>query len=457
MRLARWILVLGASLWLGASCGTSPEPATSANGGGGGGTLCPTDAIVDTTPPPDPGTPEPPPRADCGSPAFAQPSTLRRYPYLQSVTTTSARIAWTATGDAAGTVRFATTSAGPWTEVVATAEAFTTTRTGDSEAYTALDATLENLEPNRAYCYEVLVDGAPVATGLTFQTAWQGAERPIRILAFGDSGNASPEQLAVRDAFMQREFDLFLHLGDMAYGEGTFVQFEERVFGVYRDFMHRVPSFPTIGNHEYNTDNGQPYLDVYYLFEQALRETDQERYYSFDYGNVHFVSLDSNDEMLLPIQLDLDEAIDDDMIDWLRTDLSRSDATWKIAFFHHPPFSLYADRGDNAGVLNQIIPALREGEVDLILVGHDHHYVRSLPIRGDCPVPGGEGAIPFIIVGSGGAGLTTFADEDDWYVAAKDDTVHAFLSLTVHGCSGRGEAIDIQGRTIDSFELNGCR
>jgi 3',5'-cyclic AMP phosphodiesterase CpdA len=351
----------------------------------------------------------------------------------------------------------ASSSAGPWTETTAVARAFPISETGDSEAYVAFDASVTMLEPDRAYCYEVLVDGQPVATGLTFHTAWDGDERPVRVLAFGDSGKANPSQIAVRDAFMQRDFDVFLHLGDMAYGSGTHTEFEERVFAIYRDFMHKVPSFPTIGNHEYKTNKAQPYLDVYYLFEQAWRDADQERYYSFDYGNVHFVSLDSNGEMLLPIELDFQQVVDDDMIDWLVDDLAASEATWKIAFFHHPPFSLYESRSDNNAVLNQIMPALSDGDVDLILVGHDHHYVRSLPIRGDCKVPGGDGAIPFILVGSGGTELHAFEDPDDWYVAAGNDQIHAFLSLTIHGCSGKGEAIDINGQTIDSFELNGCK
>lgn len=417
---------------------------------------CPTAPDVQQTPPPDPGPAAPPPSAECGTPTFASGTGLRRAPYLQSVTQTSLLIAWTMIGGSEGKVRVAPDASGPWVEHTAASELFPTTRTGDTEDYVAFAAAVTGMTPNRRYCYEVWADGAPLATGLRFDTAWSGSDRPVRVLAFGDSGNASPEQLAVRDAFSQREFDVFLHLGDMAYGDGTFTEFEERVFDVYRDFMHRVPSFPTIGNHEYKTDWAQPYLDVYYLFEQALRAEDQERYYSFDYGNVHFVSLDSNSEMLVPIQLDQTGVRTDDMIDWLEADLAASKADWKIAFFHHPPFSKYEDRDENLGVLDLIMPALANGGVDLILVGHDHHYVRSLPVRGECRVPGGKGAIPFIVVGSGGTGLHTFDNPKDWWVAAKNDQIHAFLDLTVHGCSAKGRAIDVHGQVIDEFELNGC-
>jgi hypothetical protein len=417
---------------------------------------CPTKLEIPLETPPDPGIPEAAPVVDCGAPSIPTGTTLRRHPYLQSVTQTSLMVAWTTTAAGSAKVRVGESKDGPWTEFAAASELFDQARTTDTEDYFAHAAAIAGLTPNRAYCYEISIDGTVLASGLTLNTAWEGKSRPVRILAFGDSGTASPEQLALRDTFMQHEFDLFLHLGDMAYSSGTFPEFEERVFGVYRDFLRRVPTFPTIGNHEYGTDRAQPYLDVYYLFEQALRVEDNERYYSFDYGNVHFVSLDSNGEMLTPIALDLSKERTDDMIDWAAADLAKSKADWKIAFFHHPPHSMYLDRDDNVLVIKQIMPVLEEGGVDLVLVGHDHHYVRSLPLRGECEIPGGKKAIPYIVVGGGGAGLTPAINPEDWYVAVKNDQVHAFLSLTLHGCKASAKAIGIDGKEIDSFEIDGC-
>ncbi len=452
------------ALLLAFSCGDDESGSKPSNAADAGADVdpdaaepCPTAPDIDETPAPDPGAPEAPPTLDCGSPTFETGGVLRRYPYLQSVTQTTAMVAWTAkAGTSAGKVFFGPSKDGPWTEFSAASEVFDMARTGDTEDYVAFAAAVTGLEKNKAYCYRVENEGTVVASGLKAETAWDGTKRPVRILAFGDSGNASPEQAALRDVFMKREFDVFLHLGDMAYGSGTFPEFEERVFQVYRDFMHRVPSFPTPGNHEYKTKSAQPYLDVYYLFEQALRARDQERYYSFDYGNVHFVSLDSNSEMLIPIGLDVSNTAEDDMVDWLEADLAGSSADWKVAFFHHPPWSRYEDRNDNHGLINIVLPVLERHGVDLVMVGHDHHYVRTFPVRGQCQVPGGTGAIPYIIVGSGGTGLHDFEDPDDWYQAAGQDTRHAFLSFTIHGCKGVGEGIDIDGKVFDNFEINGC-
>lgn len=460
---------MGFALWAvaGTGCGDDSAPGGPPDGssmrsdggvdpdGGRGG-----DGAVPPAPPPPPGDgavpPPPPPPADggvpdvfCDAPAFPEGTGLRRWPYLQSVTHTSARVAWTTTTGGRGAVRFGRRGGSGWTTVEATAEAFPRARTDDSTDYTAHDATLGGLEPGVEYCYEVTEDGAVLATGLSFTSAWTDGTRPLRILAFGDSGTGGRDQLALRDQMLGREFDVFLHLGDMAYDSGRFAEFEDNVFGVYRDLLHHVPTWPAIGNHEYMTDDGQPYVDVYYLLEQAMRPADQERYYSFDYGDVHFVSLDSNPEMLGTVS----SSATDDMMDWAAADLSRSTAPWKIVFFHHPPYSS-GDHGSSRSVQRTILPTLQDNGVDLVLVGHDHHYERTVPIFDGAEASGDARAIVYIVAGAGGAGLRSAGG--DWFTDTVNDSIHSYLSFTIEGCLGHGEAIARDGSTIDRFELDGC-
>lgn len=452
------------ALALLASC-DEPEPTPSDSGratrdaGDEGTDAGPPDEICHADPgpspeAPDPGPAAPPPELDCGTPELPEGTPLWRYPYLQSVTGSSARIAWTSTGGGRGVVRFAPSPEGPWTEVEAVAEEFPRDRTQQPEDYVAYDATLEGLSPSSAYCYEVVEDGVVLARNLRFDTAWRGTDRPVRILALGDSGSGSDDQRALRDAFMEQEFDVFLHLGDMAYNSGLFTEFEERFFEVYRDFMHRVPVFPTMGNHEFKTRSGQPYLDVYYLFEQAWREEDQERYYSFDYGNVHFTCLDSNDGTLVPIYLDVNGRMDDDMFDWMIEDITGSDADWKIVFMHHPFYSS-SERGVRWSNVDRFRRLLEEAGVDLILVGHDHHYERTVPLVGRCTSPEPNG-ITEIIAGGGGSSLRTIEYPDSWYSDTTYNADYSFLRLDVHGCGLHGQAFNTAGEVVDDFRLDGC-
>ena len=299
-------------------------------------------------------------------------------------------------------------------------------------------------------CYEVYVDGALLFAHGTFHTAWDSHDRPITILAMGDSGNASDDQRAVRDRMMEVEdADVFLHLGDMAYGDGTYPEFEERVFEIYTALMARIPSWPTPGNHEYKTGFADGYIGVYYLPEQAPRPEDNEYYYSFDYGNVHFISLDSNEfRYVTTIGPD-----DDDMLGWLEQDLAESDADWNIAFMHHPVYSS-GSHGNTSWLQAVVVPLLEEGGVDLVLAGHDHHYERTIPILGDAPAVDDPMALTYIVAGAGGAGVRDAPG--DWWTDVVNDEIHNFLLFEIDGCTGTGTAIDVNGEAVDSFTLDGC-
>ncbi len=392
----------------------------------------------------------PSPDVDCGTPDFPDGTGLRRAPYLQSVSKARARVVWTTITGGKGVVQIGPSKDGPWQDVEAAAEFFSADRTADAN-YTQYDARLGELKPNAGYCYRVLEDGKVIASGLKLNTAWRSTDRPVRILTFGDSGNGSDEQKGLRDEFMKREFDVFLHLGDMAYGSGEFTEFEAHVFDIYRDLLHRVPSYPTMGNHEYKTGKGTPYLDVYSLWEMAYKEKKQERYYSFDYGNIHFVTIDSNEGSLLASVVDLNDSDDCNMLDWLEDDLAASKADWKIAFFHHPPYSS-STRGATGMVTANVVPILEAGGVDLVLVGHDHHYERTARIAaGKVDAKG----IRYAIVGSGGAGLREI-EEVGWWSEKLENQVHTALTLTIDHCQATAEAVDLNGNIVDSWVMDGC-
>lgn len=428
-------MVLGAQLCVSA-CGGDDGPAAFDAG------------------PPDLGSPDlgPGRPTACGFATFPVGAGLRRRPYLQSTTPTSVRVAWTTTDDTTGdpVVRYAVSPDGPWTDVAATSELFPTTRTGQRGGdYSAHDATLSGLSPDTTYCYEVRAGEGVLASGLALHTGWTGNTRPLTIIAVGDSGTGLPGQKRLRDVMLEQEFDVFLHLGDIAYTEGTFGQLEDYFFGIYEDFLHGVPTFPTIGNHEYETALGQPYIDVFYLFEQALRVVDQERYYSFDYGDVHLVSLDSNGEMLSTV----DDTATDDMIDWLTDNLAASTAPWKIAFMHHP---MYTSSGRTPGtdLTTKVLPVLEAGGIDLVLAGHVHNYERTVPLRGGVAATGVE-AVTYVVEGAGGAPLDATIMPGALF-AAGNGTQYSFLRITIDGCLAQAAVIADDGTTIDTFELDGC-
>lgn len=102
-----------------------------------------------------------------------------------------------------------------------------------------------------------------------------------------------------------------------------------------------------------------------------------ESYYSFDYGNIHFVCLDSSFSS---------RGSNAPMCMWLREDLAANDKEWTIAYWHHPPYSKGSHNSDVEHELiamrENAVPILEEYGVDLVLCGHSHCYERSFFMRG---------------------------------------------------------------------------
>jgi hypothetical protein len=101
-----------------------------------------------------------------------------------------------------------------------------------------------------------------------------------------------------------------------------------------------------------------------------------EAYYSYDYANIHFISLDSSDS---------DRGTNSYMANWLKSDLAATRQDWIIAYFHHPPYTKGSHNSDRvkggdttcADMREVFIPILEQAGTDLVLCGHAHDYERS--------------------------------------------------------------------------------
>jgi 3',5'-cyclic AMP phosphodiesterase CpdA len=243
-------------------------------------------------------------------------------------------------------------------------------------------------------------------------------------------------------------FRFILTTGDNSQGQGTYQQFDSRVFHIYRDVFSKAAIFPTIGNHDYLTDNGAPYLDLFDLPRNAWRTNDIQRYYSFDYGNVHFVVLDSK------ALLDADDAAaSDGMFAWLCNDLSQTAQRWKIVTCHHPPYST-GSYGSNRRVQTQLVPIFETYGVDLVLSGHQHNYQRSKPLRGGQVTTVEEGGIVYIVSGAGAAAKHA-CDSADW-LAFSICSVSYGLSNRITVTRDRLiiETVDDGGKVRDIYTLS---
>ena len=364
-------------------------------------------------------------------------------PYLQQLSDTRVIILWTTHTGSNPTVRY-----GPQFNDLPTVAA------GSSQPMAGVRlhrVELSGLQPDTTYYYKIYTEGEDLLPyeQLFFRTApLTGSATPFTFIVLGDYGQNSASQKRLRDQMRRDSFNFILTTGDNAYEDGTYAEFHTNVFLIYQELFSKTALFPALGNHDYRTADGAPYLDIFDLPGNAWRRDDLERYYSFDFGNVHIVVLDSN----APLDGE-DYTVNDDMFDWLRSDLSRTAQPWKIVTLHHSPYSAGLRHGSDLRMRSMLGPILEAYDVDIVLSGHEHTYQRSKPLRGGQEMAVGEGGIVYIVSGAGSSASYACGRAEWLVVAYCAESYGLYTRITVDGYSLTVEAIDEEGVVKDSFSL----
>lgn len=153
-----------------------------------------------------------------------------------------------------------------------------------------------------------------------------------------------------------------------------------------------IPMMTAIGNHE-TSIKADPYLQILALPENGPKGLEEE-FYSFDYGNCHFIVMNTCffEENRKAAMGDDWEAALRAVNAWLLEDLSQSKAKWKIAMLHHPPYGMSSEGDPLYDFIRQEWePILEQGGIDLALCGHQHIYMRTKEIGGITYVIGNSG------------------------------------------------------------------
>ncbi len=315
---------------------------------------------------------------------------LLRGPYLQSGTTASMNVRWRTSLTSSSVVRYGTSPAALTLSVTDTAKV--------SEH----ELKISGLAPHTKYWYSIgsstdTLQGDSANYFMTIRPA--GDTSLLRIGVIGDCGNNSTNQKNVRDQLISylgnNYMDSWILLGDNAYTNGTDAEFQAEFFNIYKDrFLKQNPLYPAPGNHDYENGSAVRQLDhashYYSLFSMPTHgeaggvASNKKAYYSFNIGNVHFLSLDSYGKEDSATRLyDTLGA----QVQWIKADLAaNTNKGWVVAYWHHPPYTMGSHNSDNEDELVQIrqnfIRILERMGVDIILCGHSHDYERSKLMAG---------------------------------------------------------------------------
>jgi hypothetical protein len=219
-----------------------------------------------------------------------------------------------------------------------------------------------------------------------------------------------------------------LTIGDNTYPVGLPAEFRdcyEPTWGKFKAVTH-----PSSGNHEYYT----PKANGYYQYFGEAAGPAPGFYYSFDIGNWHLLSLNSN----------LKGAAFQEEVEWVKKDLEKSKARCTLAYWHHPRFSS-GGHGNNpeTGLLWE---QLQAAHADLVLSGHDHDYERFAPQDADAKHDEAHGIREFV-VGTGGAYLTPLFFRKANSEIVNNDT-HGVLKLVLKDTGYEWEFLAEPGKTL---------
>lgn len=313
--------------------------------------------------------------------SFSQTSTVIRGPYLQSGTSTSTIVKWRTSNSTNSQVWYGTDVNNlNQTEVV-------------SGSQTDHQVTVSGLVTNTIYYYAIgdssgQMEGGSGDASHYFKTAPTiGSSQPVTAWVLGDCGTANNEQQMVRDAYYNyigsNHTDMVLLLGDNAYDDGFDNEYQTAFFDVYPDKLKNSISWSCPGNHDYfGSGLNNAYYDIFSFptsGEAGGLSSNTEKYYSFDYANIHVISLDSHDE---------NRNTGSPMLTWLENDLAATTQEWIIVMFHHPPYSKGSHDSDDTSeermieMRENVLPICESYGVDLVLSGHSHSYERSKLING---------------------------------------------------------------------------
>jgi 3',5'-cyclic AMP phosphodiesterase CpdA len=279
----------------------------------------------------------------------------------------------------------------------------------------------------------VLIAALLLTVAASSQTASGGSLSPIsqapglplkpdsvRFAVVGDSGSGDRAEYETAEQMQKFQrasrFSFVIMLGDNLYGGSAPGDYENRFARPYKSLLDSgVKFYASLGNHDNVNETAYAPFNM-----------NGNRYYTYTQGEVQFFVLDSN-------------YVDGPQLEWLKRELAKSAAHWKIAYFHHPLYSSGKRHGSDADLRTVLEPLFVKYGMNVVLSGHDHVYERIVPQNG----------ILYFVMGSSGQ-LRSGGLGSDSLRAAGFDANQSFMAVEIAGDEFYFQAISRTGQTVDS-------
>jgi 3',5'-cyclic AMP phosphodiesterase CpdA len=378
-------------------------------------------------------------------------------------------------------------------------------------------AALTGMKAGAAFTYRVSQNDAVV-----FEAAGRGRKdekQAYRFVTFGDTAQDTAGERAVAYQTSLMNPDFVFITGDIVYSTGRISEYRTKYFPVFNadeasaargaPLIRSVPVIAAVGNHDSARTNFQKFGDAlaYFLYwdqplngpmkAEAPKNTPntagndaarpdflagaENRFprmanFSFDYGNAHWLVLDSNT---------YSDWTDDELRAWVKKDLDAAQgATWRFVGFHHPPFNSAKTHFDDQW-MRVLCDVFEQEKVDVVFAGHVHNYQRTFPLTfvakpqttGKMVATNGDVAgefkfdkqfgngqkskpkgVVYVINGGGGASLYNPEMQktpEAWQPFTEKfvSEVHSLTIVDIDGKKMKVRQVSETGETVDSWQI----
>ncbi|MDQ3798302.1 MAG: metallophosphoesterase [Acidobacteriota bacterium] len=246
-------------------------------------------------------------------------------------------------------------------------------------------------------------------------------EGSVRFMAVGDTGRGNREQNELAQVMVNYRqafpFEFVILTGDNIYYQEKAEDLKTKFENVYRPLLDSgVKFYASLGNHDESNQR----------FYEHFNMNGQE-YYRIVKGGVSFYALNST-------------YMDKRQIEWMESELAKDPAKWKIAFFHHPPYSSGKRHGSSEDIRAIVEPIFLKHGVDVVFTGHEHFYERIKPQKG----------IYYFVTGAGGEVRKNNIKKKSVMTEKGFDTDLSFMLIEITNDEMHFQVISRSGATVDS-------
>lgn len=295
-------------------------------------------------------------------------------------------------------------------------------------------AQLKNLKPGRTYQYQIVPE-TNWHKNYTFSTP--GNNDSFSFIWFGDTHHSPEWGKMMNMAFESHPDAAFYSIAGDLVSEGLHRDQWDDLFEFSKNVICQRPLMSVVGNHDNRLGLGSKmYRDMFSFPKNGPENVPKENTYSFTYKNALFLMIDAT----APV---------DAQTEWIEEQLKNTNATWKIAEFHFPPYNWEEPYYD---IQKAWVPLFDKYHVDMVFGGHIHYYMRSKPMKAGKVVDSYNDGTAYVI----SIGIPSKTDDytDEPYAEVRKMEGQYYQYLTIEGSRLTYSTFDSKNQLVDSFKIN---